>query len=152
MNPSSGHAPRYRFWLACAGLLAITFAGAGRSGAAPPLDDQHERLVIVAMGRATFHQFCAPCHGANARGIGPISALLPTDPLDLTKLTRKHGGRFPVEYLEEGLRALAAATTPAHQHRQMPVWGPVFLSIDGSDALAHARLAALLAFLESIQQ
>lgn len=97
---------------------------------------------MMAMGRATFDQFCAPCHGAGGRGTGPISSLLTANPLDLTTLSRGHGGRFPLEYLEGIPRASGPDPTGAHRSEQMPVWGPVFLSVDGSAALA--RTANLL--------
>ena len=133
-------------------LTAVLLVVIGPSSAAAQLDVQHERLVTIAMGRVTFQQFCAACHGADGKGRGQVSGLLVGSPIDLTQLTRKHGGQFPVDYLLEGLLAPTPEAIPAHRHGQMPAWGPVFMSIDGSVAFARARLAALVAFLETIQQ
>lgn len=144
---------RARFAILAAGLLAALGLGAAtRSGASPRLDDAHERQVMIALGEATYQQFCAPCHGRDGRGKGVVSSLLVADPLDLTSLTRTHDGRFPVEHLEKGLRAEAPDAIAGHRHDQMPTWIRLFLSLDGSAALAHARLANLIAYLESIQR
>lgn len=137
------------FWPAC--LTAVLLAVIGPSSAAAQVDAQHERLVTIAMGRVTFQQFCVPCHGPDGKGRGPVSGLLVVNPIDLTQLTRTHGGQFPVDYLHKGLLAPGPEVIPAHRRGQMPAWGPVFMSIDGSVAFARARLAALVAFLESIQ-
>lgn len=133
-------------------LTAVLLVVIGPSSAAAQVDVQHERLVTIAMGRVTYQQFCAPCHGPDGKGRGPVSGLLMASPIDLTQLTRGRGGQFPIDYLEEGLRAPRLEMAPAHRQNQMPVWGPVFMSIDGSVAFARVRLAALVAFLESIQQ
>ena len=151
MLPSSGW-PRSAPWVSLSvWLTAVLLAVTSPSSATAQVDVQHERLVTIAMGRVTFQQFCAPCHGADGKGGGPVSGLFVADPGDLTQLTRKHHGQFPVDYVEGGLRAAGYELIPAHRHEQMPAWGPVFMSIDGSVAFARARLAALVAFLESIQ-
>ncbi len=46
-------------------------------------------------GRFAFLEDCAACHGAEARGGGPLAADLIRKPPDLTMLARDNGGTFP---------------------------------------------------------
>jgi hypothetical protein len=54
--------------------------------------------------------------------------------------------------LEQILTLAKRLQTAAHGSEQMPVWGPVFQSINSSSTLTRARVANLLAFLESLQE
>lgn len=47
-------------------------------------------------GQVAFGQMCADCHGLDARGDGPKAALLPVRPADLTTLSARVGGAFPM--------------------------------------------------------
>jgi hypothetical protein len=44
------------------------------------------------------------------------------------------------------------AAVTAHGSDEMPVWGPIFRSLDPSDARAKASIRNLVAHLESIQR
>ena len=46
-------------------------------------------------GKDLFRQFCAVCHGVDAKGGGPAAPALKKSPGDLTQLSRKHGGNYP---------------------------------------------------------
>lgn len=48
------------------------------------------------VARADFAEHCAACHGADARGGGPAAAGLPLAPPDLTGITARNGGSFPL--------------------------------------------------------
>ena len=51
----------------------------------------------VDAGKAEYLSSCAPCHGADGKGKGPLSAnKLKTKPADLTALAKKNNGVFPV--------------------------------------------------------
>jgi hypothetical protein len=39
----------------------------------------------------------------------------------------------------------------SHGSADMPVWGPIFRSLDRSDARTRVRIANLVAYIESIQ-
>lgn len=116
------------------------------------IGDGPARAAAIAGGRATFRQFCSPCHGLDARGDGPVGRLLLTRPSDLTQVNRRNSGRFPVDRIEHMLTVGVRTETEAHGSAQMPIWGPVFTSIDSNPAQVRARIANLIAYLESIQE
>ena len=47
-------------------------------------------------GRALFVEFCQVCHGAGGQGDGPMARDLPKKPADLTQISRRNGGTFPL--------------------------------------------------------
>lgn len=130
----------------CAALLASSPAFSQTIGDGPA------RAAAIAEGRATFRQFCSPCHGLDARGDGPVGRLLLTRPSDLTQVNRRNSGQFPADRIEHMLTVSVRTETEAHGSAQMPIWGPVFTSIDPSPAQVRARIANLIAYLESIQE
>ncbi|MBI2828162.1 MAG: c-type cytochrome [Acidobacteria bacterium] len=133
----------------------IAAAASGAAAAQDPRDERASALAIQA-GRDTFRQFCAPCHGVDGKGHGPVAPVLTTPPTDLTSVKRRNMGVFPLATLEAMLTAATrlqtAAHPMAHGSEQMPIWGPTFLAIDNGPTLARARVANLLAYLESTQQ
>src|SRR3954447_4628052 len=78
-----------------------------------------------ASGKEMFNAYCASCHGLDAKGSGPAAAALKTMPADLTALAKATGGKFP------GMRVLSSIQggSSAHGSKDMPVWGPILLSI-----------------------
>ncbi len=101
-------------------------------------------------GARLYKQYCAVCHGVDLRGHGPVATELKTPPADLTTLAQRHGGKFPDSYVEEVLRS--GVRTPAHGDSEMPIWGPLFASIRGTDsALVNIRIANLAAYIKSMQ-
>ncbi|MBI4515877.1 MAG: hypothetical protein HY699_08695 [Deltaproteobacteria bacterium] len=96
-------------------------------------------------------QACAPCHGANARGRGPVAAALVRAPADLTSLRARHGA-FPRDELVAVLSG--EREIPDHGTREMPAWNQRFAArgAPGVAAVyARRRLELLTGFLESIQ-
>jgi hypothetical protein len=107
---------------------------------------------------AAFQLYCAPCHGEDGRGDGPLAFGLSTPPPDLTMLTIRNGGRFPREKLAgliDGREEIKAHTG----EREMPVWGEWF-RLEGMEGLGgpvdeediRMRIEKLLILLESMQQ
>ena len=72
-------------------------------------------------GKTAYLSSCAPCHGADGKGNGFISAVLKTSPADLTMLAKRNDGVFPIAAVNEIIdgRTLIAA----HGNREMPIWG-----------------------------
>ena len=110
------------------------------------------RVAAVAAGRATFRQFCSPCHGVDARGDGPVGRLLLAKPSDLTHVAQRNHGQFPKDRITEALSVGVRMETEAHGSDQMPIWGPVFRTIDSSPEQVAQRIDNLIAYLESIQE
>lgn len=138
------------WWLACAAPLLMASAGVAVAQVQTSPDDRARSLAIEA-GRETYRQFCAPCHGQDARGNGPVARLLLNPPVDLTMVSRRNNGEFP-EMMFEAMLTFTRLQTAAHGTGQMPIWGPVFKSVDSSETLARARVVNLIAYLESIQR
>lgn len=108
-------------------------------------------LVAESMhGPDLFHWYCATCHGQDGKGQGPVAPALKTPPPDLTQLTRRNGGVFPRARLESSIAAGPAM--PTHGSAYMPVWGPIFRSLDPSDARVKVRINNLVSHIASIQQ
>jgi hypothetical protein len=69
---------------------------------------------------------------------------------DLTMLKQKNGGKFPAAKVSH---VLEGADVLAHGGTDMPLWGPIFRSLDpGNAALAKLRIANVQKYLESIQK
>jgi mono/diheme cytochrome c family protein len=106
-------------------------------------------MTTPLAGRDTFEFFCAPCHGLEGRGDGPIAGALKTPPADLTRLAAKNNGVYPRQQVEEFVthgRPVAAHGTTA-----MPVWGPTFRSLEPSDPLVRERIANVVQYIETLQ-
>ena len=111
-------------------------------------------------GRREFETSCAVCHGAEARGDGPLRPFLVKPPTDLTTLARRNGGKFPTREVMEIIDGRSAAPIGSHGPRDMPVWGEVFLEQAQDDPArtklhpewsVRARIVALIDYLGQLQ-
>jgi mono/diheme cytochrome c family protein len=126
----------------CAGLLLLLVPLiANRSIAA--MDD-------IAQGRALYLQYCASCHGVDAKGDGPIAGMLTTPPPNLRLLSERYGNPLPEDQIARFIDG--RADVKAHGPRDMPVWGRRFSSItQGNQRMVKNAITKLVAFLQSIQ-
>lgn len=107
--------------------------------------------TYVPSGQEIFQQFCAACHGADAKGNGPAVSRLKTPPPDLTTLAKRHMGKFPYDYVASILRFGPGPSI--HGSSDMPTWGPIFQIIDKQDEQAvQQRIKNLSAYLASLQE
>jgi len=143
--------------LASAALLAALWPMGSANSAEEviqPAAPVHEGSAV--RGRVAYRLYCASCHGPAAQGDGPVSGYLKIPPADLTKLAQGNGGSFPAERVFASIDGRAEAeTVPAHGPRDMPVWGMSFqdpAKDTDQEAEAQARIADLVAFLESVQK
>jgi mono/diheme cytochrome c family protein len=90
-------------------------------------------------GRREFEASCAVCHGAEARGDGPLRPFLIKPPSDLTTLAKRNGGTFPTRQVMEIIDGRSEPRIGAHGPREMPVWGQVFFE-QAQDDPTHAKL------------
>jgi mono/diheme cytochrome c family protein len=118
---------------------------------APPASKVVTVRTIGSSGKQTYVQYCASCHGADARGDGPAAIVLKTAPPDLTTLGKRHGGKFPNEYVSDVLRF--GTRIVSHGSSDMPIWGPIFGSLDNyNEPAVRKRIKDLCDYLASIQE
>ena len=104
----------------------------------------------AASGQEMYVNYCASCHGTDGKGHGPAATALNTLPTDLTSLTKRHGGKFPADYVQGVL--LGKTELAAHGSADMPVWGPIFRKLgNGSTAEMQLRAVNLTRYIESMQ-
>ena len=109
----------------------------------------------VETGKVLYDQHCAVCHGAQARGGGPLAPALLLQPPSLRDLTERHGA-FPVARVVsriDGRDPLVSHGSP------MPVYGQFFEGEDtamkaetGQPILTSKPIVDLVAYLKGIQE
>ena len=118
------------------------------TASADPIDEIPSGYV--PSGKAMYHQYCAACHGTEAKGDGPAAFTLKTPPADLTTLTIRNMGIFPREYVETILRF--GPGVKSHGSSDMPTWGSIFRMIDKNNERAvQQRIKNLTDFIASLQ-
>ena len=115
------------------------------------MSPEEHRLTDSLDGRVLFRVYCTPCHGVDGKGGGPAASDLKKKPPDLTLISRRNGGKFPVARVQRiisGEQEITSAEGP----REMPVWGPVFWQISWDQDLGNIRIYNVTMYLESLQQ
>ena len=130
------------------GLLCCATVLAGLAATAVSAED--------GVGAAIFGQYCATCHGTSGKGDGPLTEHMLTEVPDLTGLSARNNGDFPmldVIHIIDGRTGVRAHGGP------MPVYGSIFMSEKQKDIglMASAletrgRVLAVALHLESIQE
>gem|GEM_PF-243426 len=130
----------FRIQLLFVAAIAISFG-----------QDKTPRKLIASMdGKDLYVSYCASCHGTDGKGHGPVAVAL-KDPLpDLTKIAKRHGGKFPGEEMEKMILG-AKGSRVAHGSEDMPVWGPVFRKVENDQDLGLVRVRRLVEYLTSMQ-
>lgn len=110
----------------------------------------------VAEGADLYQRLCATCHGIEAHGNGPMAPVLLLQPPDLTQLSSRNDGTFPVVRVVmriDGRDPLVSHGSP------MPVYGDFFdgdevilKSETGQPVLTSVPVVDLLEYLRSIQE
>jgi len=99
-------------------------------------------------GQAMYKAYCAPCHGLSGKGDGPAAVALKKSPTDLTQLALKNNGKFPNGYVVAVLRSVE---NDAHGSNEMPVWGPMLLSVSRDHAETQLRINNIVSYIASLQ-
>ena len=139
-------------------IIASLTAGFAAAAQAEDLD----------IGKSEFQSSCASCHGADAKGKGPVSDQLKIPPPDLTMLAKNNNGVFPTNAVYETI--YGSKTIPAHGTREMPIWGERFNPIVNlphdvdpyywqkagpqqiPEVVVRTRILAVIDYLNRIQQ
>lgn len=105
-------------------------------------------------GEYLFAEYCAACHGDNARGDGIINSYLKVPAPDLTLIAARRGGRFPDTEIYGIVDGQSRENLMPNRH--MPIWGYEFFGNDSDDERAHGRASSrvdsIVAFLKTRQQ
>jgi mono/diheme cytochrome c family protein len=138
----------FRFVLSFVSLVSVsTFA------AEPPVIKKVSApFTSPSSGPEMFKQYCASCHGADAKGHGPAAAALKVPPPDLTLLAKQHNGKFPEPAVYS---AIWGDNVTAHGSSGMPVWGAIFhqMANNSPDNMQEAgRMSVLCRYIQSLQQ
>jgi mono/diheme cytochrome c family protein len=135
-----------RGWAVLAALASLTLAGVAMAFDAVTLEDYS--------GEELFGRFCASCHGAGARGDGPVSRSLNVVVPDLTTIARRYGD-FPAGAIRDVIDG-RGIDRRAHGTREMPVWGYEFWIEEGGDVNAQRAvreaITKLVEYLREVQR
>jgi mono/diheme cytochrome c family protein len=107
-------------------------------------------------GKQDFTKHCVGCHGADGRGHGPdLYILAGVKPADLTVLSKKNGGVFPFQDVEDTIDG--RKKVPKHNRFDMPFWGVTFQQsgkefTPESEAKAKERIDNVIRYIETLQQ
>lgn len=102
-------------------------------------------------GKEMFTQYCGSCHGIDGKGNGPAAAAMKAQPTDLTQLARKHDGKYPANHVASVLK-FGDGGTAAHGSAEMPVWGPLFHSLDKfHDSAVQQRISNIVEYIGTLQ-
>ena len=122
----------------------------------------------VDMGKSEYRSSCAPCHGIDGKGDGPVSKELKMHPSDLTILAKKNNGVFPLDAVHTTIDG--RDSIGSHGTREMPIWGYQFIpmtdlphNIDlsywkmfgpeqSSEVVVRTRILGVIDYLNRIQQ
>ncbi|HUI52680.1 MAG TPA: cytochrome c [Terriglobales bacterium] len=136
--------------------LGAVFAAAGLCLAQTPTQTKPEvkkepiQQTSAASGKEMYVHYCASCHGADGKGGGPAASAMKTAPTDLTQLAKTHGGKYPDSSVAATLKF--GNGPGAHGSADMPVWGPLFQSLDKyHDSAVQQRISNLVKYIETLQ-
>lgn len=133
-------------------LAAAVFVGMGYAQQSTTKVTIPVKRTPAYSGKQMYTNYCAPCHGVNGQGSGPVAAALKFAPSDLTVLSKDHNGKFPSAHIISVLQF--GTETPAHGSAEMPVWGPIFGQMDHPDATQDTqtlRISNLARYVETLQ-
>jgi mono/diheme cytochrome c family protein len=129
------------------GLLILAIAFPTRAAWA----SEHRSVV---RGRELYLRYCAPCHGVDADGRGPVAGDLKASPSDLRYLGERYGTPLPIATIArfiDGRQDVAA-----HGPRDMPVWGKRFYEAwtthQAGEEDLQAQIREIVEYLNAIQQ
>ena len=129
-------------YLLLTALLIAAVAGAPRGTAQTPASK------AAFNGQAIYEDYCAACHGRDGKGDGPAARALKTPPIDLTRISHNHSGKFPDADIKKIV--LGLDMMPSHGTEAMPVWGKIFTKIGDPNTVGQ-RVDALSLYLRQIQ-
>jgi mono/diheme cytochrome c family protein len=138
----------YRILVAIA--LLVGFGCLAQAQEKPKINRAPAKQTSPVSGSDMFVAYCAACHGSEGKGNGPAAAALKKQPADLTQLSKKNGGKFPVEEVTRFIKGDEMIVY--HGSRDMPIWGQVFRQMGEATQTTSLRVHNLAAYVETLQQ
>jgi mono/diheme cytochrome c family protein len=114
-----------------------------------------------SLGKTEFLRSCASCHGTAGKGDGPVAKSLVKPPADLTGLSEKNNGVFPITRVYEVIDGRFQILI--HGTRDMPVWGDAYMQglVDPTsrgftskalaETLVRTRILMLVEYISTLQ-
>lgn len=141
---------KFGILLSVALLSSATLFAAQQNESQPTIKPVPIKPTSSVSGADMFKQYCAVCHGTDGKGNGPAAAALKVPPSDLTTLAKENKGKFPDAHVAAILHGSGSVT--AHGSTDMPVWGPLFKSLNrGNPMEEQQRVSNLTRYLETMQ-
>lgn len=146
---------RHSYWkagLALAGAvgLCVSVSAQQPQTQKPTVKRTTAQPIASVEGRDNFIEDRAVCHGNFAKGDGPAAPAMKAKVADLTILAQKTGGKLDKLAIQDMILG-TSKQTPAHGSTDMPIWGPVFRSMNADPNIAKLRVSNLVDYIESIQ-
>jgi len=127
-------------------LLAVNFNSAQENN----VKTVPVKFTDPSSAKEMYTEYCAVCHGTEAKGNGPTASEFKYAPSDLTTLARKNNGKFPEDQVYATLKF--GTNAPAHGHLQMPIWVDLFRVVDAqSRSIPQLRMHNLVNYIREIQ-
>jgi len=110
--------------------------------------------------RGDFIKYCVSCHGEIGKGDGPYAKATAIKPADLTTLSARNHGVFPIVRTYNMIDGRGSKMI--HGARDMPFWGEVFardisaraprdFSPDLVEAMMRNRILELVEYISTLQ-
>lgn len=136
-------------WVGLSAVVAFWSWGSEPGLGGPVEPPPQASTAHLVDGAALYDGYCAPCHGVQGKGDGPLADYLRRPPLDLTTIAIKHDGDFPAFWVEDFIagrgRSLPDGGDP------MPNWGRILRSRSASEAVYRLKLRNLVEYLRAMQ-
>ena len=89
-----------------AGFLAVLLGSLvfAAQGSDPGVKKVPPKRTPIDSGAKMYREHCASCHGLHGKGDGPVAPTLVRRPTDLTLLSQKNGGKFPVLFVKNSIQ------------------------------------------------
>jgi len=139
----------WRHMIAVSALLLVICSASAQDK--PAAIQTSPSLSYRNSGVEMYKQYCSACHGGAGKGDGPAAYSLRIPPANLTTLAKRHGGKFPYDYVATVLQFGPGVT--AHGSPDMPTWGPLFQVLDKQNERAvQQRIKNLCDYLATLQE
>ena len=131
-------------------MIPILLAGCGAVAWSQQKPEDKATSQSAMSGAEMYQIYCATCHGTDAKGKGPSAIAMKAPMPDLTLLSKKNGGKFPLMKVEQTIQGDVVVIS--HGSREMPIYGDMFRDIKRDETFVKQRVALLTGYIDSLQK